>query len=354
MAGEIKVTTGILGDLTGDDDITIGDVVVLNRHILGKSKLDNNKLAYADINKDGDITIGDVVVLNRHVIGKINLFETANRGTSKSQFLKEVASQDELVKITVDSIEAKNGEEITVPVRISNNTGICGLAATVTLPQGYELKSITKGDVTSSGSFTSEGNSVTWYADDNVILDGILMNLNLKIGAGAKSGEIAVNLKEGKANNLSDENGITVSSEFFPGTITILKSDEKEQKSENQNNQQNNQQNNTNNTTQRSKIGQTMTVKTSKKTVKAAKLKKKAMTVNPITVQSAQGTVTYKITGGNKKSKKALKINSKTGKVKVKKKTKKGTYKVKVTVTAAGNDQYNAGSKTVTVTVKVK
>ena len=41
-------------------------------------------------------------------------------------------------------------------------------------------------------------------------------------------------------------------------------------------------------------------------------------------------------------------------KVNVKKGTKKGTYKIKVIVTAAGNANYNAGSKTVTVKVKVK
>ena len=97
-----------------------------------------------------------------------------------------------------------------------------------------------------------------------------------------------------------------------------------------------------------------MTVKASKKTVKVKKLKKKAQTVKPITVELAKGTVTYKITGGNKKSKKALKVNSKNGKVTVKKKTKKGTYKVKVKVTAAGNENYNAGSKTVEVKVVVK
>jgi len=114
----------------------------------------------------------------------------------------------------------------------------------------------------------------------------------------------------------------------------------------------NNGGNNINNTT--TKQSQSMTVKATKKTVKAKKLKKKKQVISPITVKNAQGTVSYKITGGNKKSKKALKINAKNGKITVKKKTKKGTYKVKVKVTAAGNKSYNAGSKTVTVEVVVK
>jgi hypothetical protein len=99
---------------------------------------------------------------------------------------------------------------------------------------------------------------------------------------------------------------------------------------------------------------QPMKVKATAKTVKLAKVKKKARTVAPLKVTSAQGAVSYKVAGGNKKSKKALKLNTKTGKVTVKKGTKKGKYTIKVTVTAKGNAKYKAGSKTVSVTVKVK
>lgn len=102
------------------------------------------------------------------------------------------------------------------------------------------------------------------------------------------------------------------------------------------------------------KAAQPMVVKVKTKTVKAGKLKKKAVTVAPIIVSKAKGKVTYKVVGGNKKSKKALKLNTKTGKIKVRKKTKKGKYTIKIQVKAAGNDQYKAGSKTVNVTIKVK
>ena len=102
------------------------------------------------------------------------------------------------------------------------------------------------------------------------------------------------------------------------------------------------------------KKSQPMTVTATRKVVKLKKLKKKKQVVSPITVKSAQGAVSYKITVANKKSKKALKINAKTGKITVKKGTKKGTYRVKVTVTAAGNSEYEAGSRTVEVSVVVK
>ena len=98
------------------------------------------------------------------------------------------------------------------------------------------------------------------------------------------------------------------------------------------------------------KAAQVMSVKAAKKTLKARKLKKKVQTVKALTVGNANGIVSYKKISGSKK----LTVNSKTGKISVKKKTKKGTYKVKVRVSAAGDQNYTAASRTVTVTVKVK
>lgn len=79
-------------------------------------------------------------------------------------------------------------------------------------------------------------------------------------------------------------------------------------------------------------------------------LKKHKKTFTAIKVRNAQGAVSFKKVKGSSK----LKVNSQTGKITVKKKTKKGTYKIKVKVRAAGNANYKAGSKTVTVTVRVK
>ena len=96
------------------------------------------------------------------------------------------------------------------------------------------------------------------------------------------------------------------------------------------------------------KKANTMTVKA--KTVKAKS--KKATTfkkAKAFTVKKAKGKVTFKKVSGNKK----ISVTS-AGKVAVKKGLKKGkTYKVKVMVTAAGNDNYLAKAKTVTLKVKI-
>ena len=101
------------------------------------------------------------------------------------------------------------------------------------------------------------------------------------------------------------------------------------------------------------KAANPMTAKVAKKTVKAAKLKKKAVTVSKaVVVSKAQGKVSYaKVAKGSSKQ---LTVNAMDGKVTVKKGTKAGTYKVKVKVTAKGNANHKPGSKTVTVVVTVK
>ena len=101
------------------------------------------------------------------------------------------------------------------------------------------------------------------------------------------------------------------------------------------------------------KAANPMTAKAKKSsyTISLSKVTKAAQTVaSPITVSKAQGTVTYKKSSGSSN----ITVDSKTGKLTVKKGTKKGTYTIKVQVKAAGNTNYNAATKTVTLKVIVK
>lgn len=95
-----------------------------------------------------------------------------------------------------------------------------------------------------------------------------------------------------------------------------------------------------------------ITVSTKKVVIKASGIKKKSvmlMRSDVFTVKNEKGVVRFKKKSGSKN----ISI-SKAGVITVKKGTKKGTYKIKVIVTSAGNDAYAAGSKTVTVKIKVK
>ena len=87
--------------------------------------------------------------------------------------------------------------------------------------------------------------------------------------------------------------------------------------------------------------------------VKYKKLKKKAQVIKiskAAVIQKAEGKVTYKKVKGNRK----ITVNKKSGKITVKKKLAKGAYPLKIKIKAAGNMEYEKGSKTVTVKIKVK
>lgn len=90
------------------------------------------------------------------------------------------------------------------------------------------------------------------------------------------------------------------------------------------------------------------------KVVKFAKVKKKNQTVKgAITIKSAKGKVSCKITSVPKKFKKFVKVSSK-GVFTVKKGAKKGKYTLKVKVTAKGDKNFKSASKTVKVIIQVK
>jgi rRNA maturation protein Nop10 len=79
-------------------------------------------------------------------------------------------------------------------------------------------------------------------------------------------------------------------------------------------------------------------------------VKQKAVVVaRPLAVSKNQGKVTYAKASGSA----AFAVNKTTGKVTIKKGTKKGTYTIKIKVTAAGNANYKAGSKTIACKVVV-
>lgn len=94
-----------------------------------------------------------------------------------------------------------------------------------------------------------------------------------------------------------------------------------------------------------SKANNKVSAKATKSTVKYSKKKATTVTVKA----SGKGKKTYSTASTSKKLRKYISVNSK-GKVTLKKGAKKGTYKV--TVKFAGNGNYKAGTKTITIKVK--
>ena len=102
-------------------------------------------------------------------------------------------------------------------------------------------------------------------------------------------------------------------------------------------------------TVKAAKAAPSIKTKVGSKTFKYATVKKKAQVFTLGTSVNSKGKLTYKKLSGTS----AIAVSS-TGRFTVKKGLKKGTYRVKVKITAAARGNYNAGSRTVTITVKVK
>lgn len=98
------------------------------------------------------------------------------------------------------------------------------------------------------------------------------------------------------------------------------------------------------------KAAPVLKTKITSKNVSYSALRKKAQVFTLGASVSSKGTLTYAKTAGSS----AFTVNKTNGKITVKKGLKKGIYKIKVKISAKATANYNAGTKTVLVTVRVK
>ena len=98
------------------------------------------------------------------------------------------------------------------------------------------------------------------------------------------------------------------------------------------------------------KAAPVLKTKITSKNVSYSALRKKAQVFTLGASVSSKGTLTYAKTAGSS----AFTVNKTNGKITVKKGLKKGTHKIKVKISAKATANYNAGTKTVLVTVRVK
>lgn len=69
-------TTGsrLPGDINGDNLVDVQDVVLVTRHVLNYSTLDENQLQVADVNNDGIVDVRDVTLIMQFTLGLIDTF----------------------------------------------------------------------------------------------------------------------------------------------------------------------------------------------------------------------------------------------------------------------------------------
>lgn len=66
-------TAVIYGDVAGDGNITIKDLLLIKKHLLGEKELSGAYGEAANISKDGGITIKDLLLLKKQLLGQYNI-----------------------------------------------------------------------------------------------------------------------------------------------------------------------------------------------------------------------------------------------------------------------------------------
>ena len=69
---QVKYGTFLLGDVNGDNDVNIADVIRLLNHVNGNNPFSDD--SHCDVNGDGDVNIADVIRLLNHVNGNNPLY----------------------------------------------------------------------------------------------------------------------------------------------------------------------------------------------------------------------------------------------------------------------------------------
>lgn len=57
------------GDVNGDGTVTILDVTLIQRHLLGIETLSGSSLTAADVDGNGSIDVADVITIQRDILG---------------------------------------------------------------------------------------------------------------------------------------------------------------------------------------------------------------------------------------------------------------------------------------------
>ena len=154
----------------------------------------------------------------------------------------------EIIKIDVDDeVEGKQGEEVVVPVRLSDLASLNKVLLDYEITMTYDATALEFEGVEGAG--LTEGFDDSFELKDNVSgsvriqylisdddaqdikADGVLFNLKFKVKKDAKEGLTTINLSNAKFNNFNDEEGVggLFKTELVDGSVNVKKAEQPEQ-----------------------------------------------------------------------------------------------------------------------------
>jgi len=160
-------------------EVSVLDLILIQRHILGLQELTGIDLEAADVNDDGRVSSLDLVVLRRGILGQIEDFPAGSYRLSQSELIGPCDGSYEVTGYKVGDVSTNSGSSLSdielklyqnAPNPFHGSTKVI-YEAPVGEPIGYILSDIS-GNMVLQGRQVSEGLN-TIEIDD--IPDGVLL-----------------------------------------------------------------------------------------------------------------------------------------------------------------------------------
>ena len=114
-------------------------------------------------------------------------------------------------EIYSDIVYAAQGETVTIPIKIRNNTGIMGFRLTFTYPDELESPQVLRGALLNEGLLnnsiteaTNDSFDVVWSNTQNVTNDGTVLLLNFKVAPDSESGIYKIDISYNQADTFNE------------------------------------------------------------------------------------------------------------------------------------------------------
>ena len=164
--GSIEVQAGLVGDVDGDCDVDLADIMLVAVR-WGSRRGDANYDARYDLDNDGDIDVADIMFVASH------WGETCGAPSSPGRPALEPQESDVTPRIHLESSSdaVGIGDSVTVNVVADGAAGIGGFELTLTYdPKVFRARTVTLGDCLTSAGRTGVSSPVIDHAEGRVVL----------------------------------------------------------------------------------------------------------------------------------------------------------------------------------------
>lgn len=134
------------------------------------------------------------------------------------------------IYVSAANVTVNQESSVVLPVKLTNNSGIMGLGLDISYDADiFEAPTVTKGQVLSAGTFndsiteqTNGSFKVLWSGTENVVTDGELFTINMKVKKGVQTGNYTIQINN-RFGDTFDEAYRDVEIKCLPVVVTVKK-----------------------------------------------------------------------------------------------------------------------------------